>query len=96
MFRCEEGVNNFRDFQKKSLQHQWWMKGAAATILAIISFIGWSVDHAIDKVLPAAKVLIEYYDKTHPDANIPKISHTFPPEQKYPVPTSAGNESRQP
>jgi len=90
--RCEEGVANFREFQRKALQHQWWMKGATAAIIGILGVIGWTVDHAIDKILPAAKILIEYYDQNHPDAKLPKISHHAEPSSAY----STSNDSRQP
>ena len=75
--RTEEGVANFREFQRKSLNHQWYMKGVAGTILAIISVVGWTVVHGIDKILPAAEILIRYYEETHPElkGQLPKISH---------------------
>ena len=94
--RCEEGVANFREFQRKALQHQWWMKGATAAIVAILTIIGWTIDHAVDKVLPAAKILIEYYDKGHPDAQLPKISHHGDPNSAYATDKIGSNESRQP
>lgn len=71
---CEDGVSNFRRFQRTTLNHQWYMKGIGAALLAIGSGLWWTVDHAIDRLMPAAKVLIEYYDETHPSAHLPKIS----------------------
>jgi len=74
MSPVERGVANFREFQRKTMSHQAYMKGAAATVVFMFGCMLWTVDHAIDKLLPAAKVLLQYYDETHPTAHLPKVA----------------------
>ena len=74
MIPVERGVSNFHEFQRRTMSHQAYMKGAAATVVLMFAGMWWTVDHAIDKLLPAAKVLLEYYDATHPTAHLPKVA----------------------
>lgn len=81
--RTEEGVSNFRVFQRKSLNHQWFMKGAATVVIGMAGLIYHTVDAALDRFIPAAKILIEYYESQHPQmqGKLPKISQSHSPQE---------------
>ena len=64
----EQGVSNFRAFQRRMERHMGFEKGAiwvSGGLFAIfLAFTSW----ALDQIVPAAKLVIEDYYRNHPSA----------------------------
>ncbi|MGA2890322.1 MAG: hypothetical protein ABSE51_19940 [Terracidiphilus sp.] len=87
------GVENFRKFQKDSLRHQWYMKGAAAMIVVQLAVFGWIAKTGIEDIQknlkPILEIVVEDFLKEHPEykGQLPKISigkpEDLPREAQY-------------
>jgi len=94
MMEVQEGITNFRKFQKSVLAHQWYIKGAVAVVVAIVGVFCWLVKDTIEALRPAAQIIIQDELRQHPGIGdkVPKITA---PATKGEVYTGRMNQSQE-
>lgn len=72
---CEARMESFAKFERSTLKHQWYMRGAAAVLVLFVGFIGWTIETGIKELQPVLKIIIEDHIRLHPEdsGKLPKI-----------------------